>query len=128
MAIDITKILLSSTLDTLKNFPTVADTTNIPATSYTAGQFKTYTITLPLDKTDALAQVYINYSVDASKWFVGALTQVTLNANFLAQTRALISGTDYQITVYVINNSGVTNTSPAFTVSSQIRRFVGPFN
>lgn len=128
MTLELNKIILSSEYDTLKNYDGVSSTVSIPNQSYTAGQFRSFTATLPLDRNDALAQIYVTYSFDSTKTYVGTLTQVNVNANFAVQSRASITGSNYTVNFYVINQTGSTNTVPAFTCTVDIRRFVGPFN
>jgi hypothetical protein len=128
MTLELNKILLYSELDTLKNYASVGNSVNIPSQSYAAGSFRTFTLTLPLDRTDALAQIYVTYSFDSTKTYVGTLTQVNVNANFFVQSRASLAGSTYTVNFYVVNQTGSTQTVPAFTATVDIRRFVSPFN
>jgi hypothetical protein len=126
--IDITKIRFSSFIDTFKNLPTAIGSISVPNQSYTAGQYRAFSTTIPLTKVDATTQIINNFSFSPTLHYAGSFVQVNPNANFIAQTRSRISGQTLTIDLYVANNTGGTQSVPAFTLNISVRRFAAPFN
>jgi hypothetical protein len=126
MAIDVTKIIYSTTLDLLKNLPNNTGSISVPNQSYTAGQYRTFTTTINLDRTDAFTTKRYNFSFSSANHFLND-TQVAVNANFDAQVRSTITGSTMTVACYVINQTAGTVSVPAFTLNITVQQFVGPF-
>ena len=125
--IDITKVIFASTTDTLKNYDSETGSIAVTSTSYSAGQYKTFSTSIPLDYVDSINQKLFNFTTDSDKYYVGDI-QVSLNANFDAQVRSNIVGRTLFVDCFVINQTGGTVSNPAFTLNIEVRRFTGPFN
>lgn len=128
MTVDPSKAQFSTTFDTFKNYSSATGSISVPVESYSAGQYRKYTTTIALDKTLASLQILQNFSFDSSKYYLGALIQVDVDANFDTQTRNVVNGTTLTVNCYVINQTGGVVSNPAFTLSIQVRRFVTPFS
>jgi hypothetical protein len=125
--IDPTHFILSSLNNTFKNYSSTTGIISVPSTSYAAGTYKTYSTTIDMDTNDSSIQVLQNFSYDSSKWYVGSFIQTSPDANFSAQTRIKITGGTMSVDCYVINQTGGTVSNPEFTLTIEVRRFLGPF-
>lgn len=128
MTLDITGVIFSTTINTFKNYPTASNSINIPSQSYTAGQYRVFTVTVNLDIIDSIGQILNNFSFASSNYYIGGLIQVNANSNFIVQTRARTTSSQVSIDIYVINNTGGTLSSPAFTFTVDVKRFTAPFS
>lgn len=126
MTLDYTKVLLASGIDTFKNEPTISGSISVPGQSYTAGQYRTFSTTIALERTDAATQILQNYSFQSTRYYSGAYVVVNAS-NFQHQTRMYINGSTLYVDLYVINQIGSTNTLSAYTLNIEAKRFVGPF-
>lgn len=128
MSLDITQVIFSTTIDTFMNeLPNATGSLSVPAQSYTSGQTRSFSTTIPLDREDALAQIVHRYSFDDDKFYTASGT-VTINANFRVITFFGTSGATLTVDSLVWNADASTHTSPAFTLDIIAKRFVGPFD
>jgi len=127
MTLDITQTQFSTTIDTFKNYSSTTGSIAVTAQSYTAGQYRAFSTTIALGETGATTQVIQNYTTDSSKYYLGTFNQVSIDANFSAQTRMTISGSTLTVDLYVSNQTGGTVSVTAFTLSLEVRRFLTPF-
>lgn len=128
MAETIDNVIFSSDLtNTFKNFDTSSASISVPSTSYSAGQYKTYSTSINLEESNTTTEVFQNFSIDSTKHYYGAFVQVSVDANFIAQTRMRYSGTTLNIDCYVVNTTGGTVNNTAFTLDIEVRRFTTPF-
>lgn len=128
MTADPAKTQFGTMLDTLKNFTSSSGVISVPSQSYSALQYRTFTTTIALDKTLASTLILHNFSFDSSNYWIGSFVQVNPDANFIAQTRCSVSGSTLSVTLYVVNATGGTASNPAFTLNTEVRRFVTPFS
>lgn len=128
MAIDITKVLFYSNIDTFKNVePHVTGNLAIPSTSYAAGQTKTYTQSFPINRANMVAQTMTEFSFDPNKWHV---TRTTLDVNtyFRATFAFYMNGANMTLRIVTWNADGVTaRTCPAWNVDYVVKLFAAPF-
>lgn len=129
---DPTKVQFYTGYNTFKNYDQITNSIVVPSTSYTAGTFKQYTMTLPLDGTLAATQVLHNFSTAgfSDRHYSGnAIVQIDLlpTSNFSTQVRVSYSASTATVDVFVINQTGGTVSSAEFTLTTTIKRFVTPF-
>lgn len=127
MTVDISQVQFTTTANAFKNEPSVTGTINAAATSVAVGGYASFSTTVPLSRTNGTTQVLQNYSFDSSKYYLGTFLQRAINADFQVQSRMYVSGSNLVVDLYVINQTGGTLNSPAFTATFSVRRFVTPF-
>jgi hypothetical protein len=123
---DPAKIIYSTRYKYYLNYGTETGSVSIPSTSYGANTYKTYTITIPLDRTDDITNVKINFSHIAGAWFDFPTTDLELDSNFTLSTVGSYSGSQLTITFYVVNISGAINSNTATDVTAKAALFVTP--
>lgn len=128
MTLDISNVQYATTHDTFKNYDTVEGSISVPSQSYTAGQFRSFTTSIPLERADATIQVLQNFSTDSAKFYIGSFVQVNPDANFIAQTRMTLNGDSLTAVCYVSNAVGTTESVTPFTVTILVKRYVTPFD
>lgn len=126
MTLDITKAQFSTSIDTFKNFSGASGSISVPSSSYGDGSYKTYSTSISLDETDAVAQILQNFSTDSSKYYSGTFVQINVGGNFVAQTRMYYTGSTLTVDCYVVNQ-GPPASNSAFTLNIEVRRFLTPF-
>lgn len=126
MSVDPTQVIFSTTIDTLKNYDTVSGTVSIPSSSYTVGQYKSYSTTIDLGRSDTIRNTTIVSSTASSTYWVGDFAQFNPQSGYLAQTRLSVSGTTATLTVFVVRTSGGASVS-AFDVTITMKLFTTPF-
>lgn len=119
-------ILFSSRYKYYLNYATTSGTLSIPATSYTAGTAQSYSISIPLTRTDDFTNIKINFSHLSSNWYSFRPTDVILDANFTITTVGSYSSNNLTLTFYVVNQTASTHTNTAITVTVQVAKFVTP--
>lgn len=127
MTIDPRKVQYASTLEAVKNFDTKTGSISIPSQSYTSTQYRTFTTAITLDRNDNTFQILQNFSFSSTNWWVGSWVQVTVDANFITQTRFSLNGNILTAVCYVVNESASTHTVGAFTLNIEVRQYLAPF-
>lgn len=104
------------------NYKTASGSVTAPSTSYTAGTAKSYTVTIPIDRSNDTSNVKLNISTDSGNWHSFPCLDLTLDANFTVAVTGSYSSSALAITFYVVNQTGgtVSNTSFTATVSTSI--------
>lgn len=123
---DPSKILFSTAFKYFLNYTTVEGSVNVPSTSYATGEAKSYSVTVPITRTQDFSQVRINYSHLSANWYNFPPGQIVLDANFTISTVGSYTGSNLTITFYVVNQviGPVSNT--AFTATVKSFLFVVP--
>lgn len=129
MTLDITKVQYATTVDTFKNVePHATGTLSVPAGSYAAGTFQSFSTSIPLERDDMTIQILQNFSFRSSRHYITSYVQEFPDGNFGAQTRAYVTGDTLSVTCFVNNRTGSTQSLSAFTIAITAKRFVTPFD
>lgn len=124
---DPSKVIFSTLYSYFLNYDTQTGSVNVPATSYATGESKSYTVVIPIDRTQDYSQIQINFSFDSTKWYILPVGDVTLDIAFGSVTTvASYSGANLTITFYVVNQVVGPINNPAFTVTVRSLLFVTP--
>lgn len=130
MSVDPYQVQYASTLDTLKNFDSTVAVINVPAQSYTAGQFRVFTTTVNLDRVDNLFGVVQHFSSFPNDYWLTSFIALreAAGTEFAVQTALYLNGDVLTIELYVVNQVGTTETCDAITATFTIKQYLAPFN
>lgn len=120
------KVVLSSTLWTFKNYTSTSGSISVPSEAYAVAEYKKFTTTIALDRTNATIQALQTFSFASTKAYFGFM-QESPNANFIAQPRMTITSDTLTVDLYVANIAPGIEIVPAFTLDIEVRRFITPF-
>lgn len=120
------RVILSSTLNTFKNYPSTSGSISVPSQSYTSGEYKKFTTTIALDRTNATFQVLQTFSFAPTKAYFGFM-QESPDANFITQPRITLTADTLTVDLFVVNISPGTESVTPFTLAIEVRRFITPF-
>jgi hypothetical protein len=113
---DYSKLIMGSMFDSFLNYDDNSSSITTGTASVGAGHFAHYSISVPIDNDKDFSQLQLNYSFDNSKWYIYPVLDLTLNSNFSVTTVANYNNSNLIVNIYVVNQSGSTNTHPSFTV------------
>lgn len=119
-------ILFSTRYKYYLNYGTESGTVDIPVTSYGAGTAKSYSITIPVTRTDDFSNIKINFSHLSTQWYNFPTRDITLDSNFIIATTGNYSSNNLTLTFYVVNQTGGTVNNTGITVTAQVALFVTP--
>lgn len=121
------QVISSARYKSYQNYgDTQIGTVSIPSTSYLVNTYKTYSVTIPLSRTEDLTNVKINFSHESSNWFDFPTVDLILGSGFTIATVGAYSSNQLAITFYVVNQTGGTASNTATDVTVEVRRFVAP--
>lgn len=120
--------ILSSLYNSFKNYPEpTTGTLNVPAYDIPTGESRNISLTIPLERSDDIGQIRINFSQDSAKWYLFPAPSVPVDANSSVTVVGAFSGSNLILTAYVSNDTAGPITSTAFTITASIYLFVSPF-
>lgn len=120
-------MLFSSRFKYYLNYDTASGSVAIPASSYTAGTAKSYSLTITgLERTNDFSNIKVNFSHESGNWYNFPTADIPLDANFDIVTTGGYSGSSLTLTFYIVNQTGSTVSNPAVTVTANVSLFVSP--
>jgi len=120
-------LIFYSEFQQIKNDSSVTGSLSIPASSYAAGQGKTFSLTIPIVSAGQLIQLYANMSTSSGDWHNVPFNSVSIGTDWFIQTGYKVTGSSIIVHMIINNSYGAVRTSPAVTVSARANTFVTPF-
>ncbi len=121
-------ILFSTRYKYYLNYDTKVGSVDIPSTSYGAGTAKSYSIVIPLERTDDVSNIKVNFSHIGGVWFNFPPADLELDSNFDIASTGSYSSSNLTLTFYIVNQTGLTVSNTALTVTAEVALFVTPYD
>lgn len=124
---DPAKIIFSTRFGYFLNDSDYDGSVVLSAASIGAGDYRAYSLSIPIDNQNAYSQIKVNFSHDPNDWYtvpVGA--DIVLDANFNIAITSSYAGSALTLTFYVVKQTGGTHTSTATTATARVLLFEPP--
>lgn len=123
------KLSAASAMSGFKNYLSSACSVSVPAQNLPAGGFVAYVASTPLNNTNSVSQVQIQYTGLSTQWFVlyGSLTTSWNNNAYQIETFYYFNSSTLFIYTIISNQTAGTVFVPAFTVNCNAFLFIAPF-
>lgn len=131
MAIDFSKIIATSNFPGFQNYSIVYFSGGIVSQTLVAGGFVSLVISTPLNNTNAISQVQIQFAGLSNNFLIiNGTTDFFPNVptpNYQVQSQPYYSGGNLNILTVVANNTGSSLTIPTITINVHAFLFIAPF-
>lgn len=128
---NIQKAIFISSSQTFQNSTVVENTFAAPAYTFPASNEQIITQNIALNNGENVSQVRINFSFDASKWYIIPVQRFNIikpSSSTYIQTYAGYDGSNLVITLRVIPIGAAPNEYPAFNYTVNAKIFITPSN
>lgn len=128
--INVQKIVASTQLFGFRNYLRATATVTIPAQTLSGGGYAVVSALLPLNNTNAVSSVKIQYISVESVWRQAQGSTVTTGGggSYELESFTYYSGGNLVVDTYVADQTGSANTIPAQTINIVARLYKSPFS
>lgn len=129
MSRSLSGLQFDSTLAGLQNYQNDRFNFSVPAHTLAAGNVNRYTTTYPINNTNAISSLQINYAGLETVWRYtsGALVLYFGGGSYQVETLTYYLGNTLRVETYTINQTGGAVNVPAFFVNVHVSLFNAPF-
>lgn len=120
------KIIFSSRYKYLLNSSSATASVTATGASVGALSYTTATLNIPIENTEDFSQVQVTFSFDSGKYWTMPIQDLDIDANFTLTSIGKFTGSNYQMTFYIVNQTGSTQSFSTFTISARGFIFVQP--
>jgi hypothetical protein len=132
--INFSKIAATSAASGFKNYnlDPVTFSGTIPAQTLTVGQVVSVSVSVPLDNTNAVSLIKLQYASINSYWYqmfgLTASTTIPFVSEYQLESSASYSGGNLVVTTYAINQTGGSISLPVQVINVRARLYKSPFS
>jgi len=116
-------------LDGFKNYLSSSFSVNVPAQTLGVGDFVSYSASTPLNNSNSISQVQVQYSGLASEYYIinGSILTSWDSGNLEVQTYYYFDGTNLNVFTVLVNQSGGSYSLPTIDINCRGFLFIAPF-